>query len=114
MVALSIQLLDGPFSGVPGPLSFDLPQPVHHGDDAAAEQSAITVATGLSQNCGYTFGSLRLVPSLPSDDLAELGPHNRPGRVPGELEETPDVEYDASMWTDTEHEGFGAPDRRAP
>jgi hypothetical protein len=52
-----------------------------------------------------------------SDDLAELGPpdhRRRPGPVPEELEEIPDVEYDASMWTNAEQEGFGAPDRRAP
>ena len=25
-----------------------------------------------------------------------------------------DEPYDESMWSDAEHEGFGAPDRRAP
>jgi hypothetical protein len=72
----------------------------------------------LSQEYGDTLGVRRLVSDVArlSDDLAELGPPDprRPGPVPEELEEIPDVEYDASMWTDAEHEGFGAPDRRAP
>jgi hypothetical protein len=72
-----------------------------------------------SQEYGDTLGVRRLVSDVArlSDDLAELGPpdpRRRPGPVPEELEEIPDVEYDASMWTDAEQEGFGAPDRRAP
>ncbi|MEI8410224.1 MULTISPECIES: hypothetical protein [unclassified Kribbella] len=73
----------------------------------------------LSQEYGDTLGIRRLVSDVArlNDDLAELGPpdpRHRPGPVPEELEEIPDVEYDASMWTDAEHEGFGAPDRHAP
>jgi len=73
----------------------------------------------LSQEYGDTLGIGRLVSDVArlNDDLAELGPpdpRHRPGSVPEELEEIPDVEYDASMWTDAEHEGFGAPDRHAP
>ncbi len=50
----------------------------------------------LSQEYGDTLGIRRLVSDVArlNDDLAELGP--------------------ASMWTDAEHEGFGAPDRHAP
>ena len=73
----------------------------------------------LSQEYGDTLGIRRLVSDVArlNDDLAELGPpdpRHRPGPGPEELEESPDVEYDASMWTDAEHEGFGAPDRHAP
>ena len=73
----------------------------------------------LGQEYGDTLGIRRLVSDVArlSDDLAELGqpdPKHRPGPGPEELEEISDVEYDASMWTDAEHEGFGAPDRHAP
>jgi hypothetical protein len=34
--------------------------------------------------------------------------------APDVLEEISDEPYDESMWSDAEHEGFGAPDRRAP
>jgi hypothetical protein len=73
----------------------------------------------LSEQYGDTLGVRRLVSDVArlSDDLAELGPpdpHRGPGPVPEELEEIPDVEYDASMWSEAEHEGFGAPDRHAP
>jgi hypothetical protein len=50
-------------------------------------------------------------------DLDELGdpqPGHRPGPSLEDLEEIPDREYDASMWSDAEQEGFGAPDRHAP
>jgi hypothetical protein len=72
----------------------------------------------LSQEYGDTLGVRRLVSDVArlSDDRAEQGPpdpRRRPGPVPEELEEIPDVEYDASMWTDAEQEGFGAPERRA-
>ena len=72
----------------------------------------------LSQEYGDTLGVRRLVSDVArlSDDRAELGPpdpRRRPGPVPEELEEISDVEYDASMWTDAEQAGFGAPDRRA-
>lgn len=73
----------------------------------------------LSAQYGDTLGVRRLVSDVArlSDDLAELGPpdpRRGPGPVPEELEEIPDVEYDASMWSEAEHEGFGAPDRHAP
>jgi len=73
----------------------------------------------LSQEYGDTLGVRRLVSDVArlSGDLAELGPpdqHRRPGPVAEELEEIPDVEYDASMWSEAEQEGFGAPDRHAP
>lgn len=78
-----------------------------------------TAVGKLRQEYGDTLGIRRLVSDLARlrDDLDELGPpdpRHRPGPVPDDLEEIPDVEYDASMWTDAEHEGFGAPDRRAP
>jgi hypothetical protein len=68
---------------------------------------------------GDTLGVRRLVSDVRrfADDLDELGdprPGHRPGPPPEELEEIPDEEYDASMWSDAEHEGFGAPDRHAP
>lgn len=89
----------------------------------ASAQHALEVlharAGGIGQEYGDTPGGRRLVSDVArsSDDLAELGPpdpHHRPGPVPEELEEIPDVEYDASLWTDAEHQGFGAPGRRAP
>lgn len=95
--------------------------------DGSASVAAVQRALGalhdavgrLSQEYGDTLGVRRLVSDVGriSDDLAELGPpdpRHGPGPVPDELEEIPDVEYDASMWTGAEHEGFGAPDRHAP
>lgn len=73
----------------------------------------------LRREYGDTLGVRRLVSDVQrfDADLAELGdpqPGYRPGPAPEELEEIPDVEYDASMWSDAEQEGFGAPDRHAP
>ena len=77
----------------------------------------------ISQEYGDTLGVRRPASGTArsSDDLTEPGlsepgpsdPHHRPGPVPEQLEEIPDVEYDASLWTEAEHEGFGAPGRRA-
>lgn len=68
---------------------------------------------------GETLGVRRLVSDVQrlGTDLDELGdpkPGHRPGPPLEELEEIPDREYDASMWSDAEQEGFGAPDRHAP
>lgn len=73
----------------------------------------------LRHEYGDTLGVRRLLSDVRrfEDDLAELGepqPGHRPGPLPEELEEIPDVEYDLSMWSDAEQEGFGAPDRHAP
>ncbi|MBA2444018.1 MAG: hypothetical protein H0V49_01635 [Nocardioidaceae bacterium] len=68
---------------------------------------------------GDTLGVRRLVSDVDrlAADLDELGPP-APGHPRGpareDLEEIPDTPYDESMWADAEHEGFGAPDRRAP
>ena len=73
----------------------------------------------LRDEYGDTLGVRRLLSDVQrlGADLDELG-EPRPGRRPSapleELEEIPDSEYDASMWSDAEQEGFGAPDRHAP
>jgi hypothetical protein len=79
--------------------------------DAAAAQ--------LRDHYGDTLGIRRLLSDVSRlrADLDELGapaPGHRPGPAPDELEEIPDEPYDESMWSDAEHEGFGAPDRHAP
>lgn len=68
---------------------------------------------------GDTLGVRRLTSDVQrlGTDLDELGdpqPGGRAGASLDELEEIPDREYDASMWSDAEQEGFGAPDRHAP
>jgi hypothetical protein len=55
---------------------------------------------------------LRLEADL--DELGDPQPGYKRGPAPEDLEEIPDREYDASMWSDAEHEGFGSPDRHAP
>jgi hypothetical protein len=67
---------------------------------------------------GDTLGVRRLTSDVQriGADLDELGdpqPGYRPGPRPEDLEEIPDREYDASMWSDADQEGFGAPDRHA-
>ena len=68
---------------------------------------------------GDTLGVRRLTSDVArlSADLDELG-DPQPGHHPTprleDLEEIPDREYDASMWSDADQEGFGAPDRHAP
>lgn len=73
----------------------------------------------LRADYGDTLGVRRLTSDVQrlGADLDELGgprPGHRPAPDPEDLEEIPDNEYDASMWSDAEHEGFGAPDRHAP
>jgi hypothetical protein len=73
----------------------------------------------LRREHGDTLGIQRLVSDVSrfAADLAELGPPapgHRPAPAPEDLEEIPDEPYDESMWSDAEHEGFGAPDRHAP
>lgn len=68
---------------------------------------------------GDTLGVRRLTSDVQRlradlDELGEPAPGHRPGPPLDELEEIPDSEYDASMWSDAEQEGFGAPDRHAP
>ena len=68
---------------------------------------------------GDTLGVRRLTSDVErfAADLEELGspaPRHRPAPAPDELEEISDEPYDQSMWSDAEHEGFGAPDRHAP
>jgi hypothetical protein len=68
---------------------------------------------------GDTLGVRRLTSDVQrlGADLDELGdpqPGYHPGPSVDELEEIPDREYDASMWSDADQEGFGAPDRHAP
>jgi hypothetical protein len=68
---------------------------------------------------GDTLGIRRLTSDVHrlTADLDELGdpqPGHRPEPALDELEVIPDSEYDASMWSDAEQEGFGAPDRHAP
>jgi len=68
---------------------------------------------------GDTLGVRRLTSDVQrlGADLDELG-DPQPGHHPTprleDLEEIPDREYDASMWSGAEQEGFGAPDRHAP
>jgi hypothetical protein len=92
-------------------------------DALAATPGAVTfldAAVGrLRDYYGDTLGIRRLesVVSRLRADLDELGPPfpgHRPGPAPEDLEEIPDEPYDESMWSDAEHEGFGAPDRSAP
>ncbi len=69
---------------------------------------------------GDTLGVRRLTSDVQrlATDLDELGDpqpgHHHPTPRLEELEEIPDREYDASMWSGAEQEGFGAPDRHAP
>lgn len=68
---------------------------------------------------GDTLGIRRLTSDVQrlGADLDELGdpvPGHRPEPPLEQLEVIPDDEYDASMWSDAEHEGFGSPDRHAP
>lgn len=84
-----------------------------------AVTSLATAVARLRQEYGNTLGMARLSSDVDrfTADLDELGPpapgHQR-GLAPEDLLEIPDEPYDDSMWVDAEHEGFGAPDRRAP
>ncbi len=87
-----------------------------------AREAVATLASAvqrLSSHHGDTLGIRRLVSDVHRivADLDELGPPapgHPPSPAPEELMEIPDTPYDESMWSDAEHEGFGAPDRRAP
>jgi hypothetical protein len=73
----------------------------------------------LREEYGDTLGVRRLTSDVQrlGADLDELGdpqPGHRPAPRLEDLEEIPDREYDASMWSDADQEGFGAPDRHAP
>ncbi|MDQ3481761.1 MAG: hypothetical protein M3423_10620 [Actinomycetota bacterium] len=87
-----------------------------------AHEAVATLASAMQHLRSY-YGDTLGVRRLSSDvarlaaDLDELGPPapgHPPSPAPEELMEIPDTPYDESMWSDAEHEGFGAPDRRAP
>lgn len=88
-------------------------------DNVREHVSALTRAVETLQSLyGDTLGIRRLVSDVHrlTDDLDELGPR-QPGHVaPGTvtLEPIPDEPYDDALWADAEHEGLGAPGRRAP
>lgn len=68
---------------------------------------------------GDTLGVRRLTSDVQRldadlDELGEPQPGHRPPPHLEDLEVIPDDEYDASMWSDAEQEGVGAPDRHAP
>jgi hypothetical protein len=69
---------------------------------------------------GDTLGVRRVTSDVQrlGADLDELGDpqpgHHHPTPRLEDLEEIPDREYDASMWSDADQGGFGAPDRHAP
>ncbi|MDQ4084691.1 MAG: hypothetical protein M3165_02645 [Actinomycetota bacterium] len=97
-------------------------QPSAHTTVAGVQEALVRLARAVDQlraEYGDTLGVRRLSSDVErlGADLDELG-EPQPGyrRVPSleELEEIPDREYDASMWSDAEQEGFGAPDRHAP
>jgi hypothetical protein len=78
-----------------------------------------TAVARLRREHGETLGVRRLSSDVSRfvADLDELGPPapgHHPVPAPEDLEEIPDEPYDESMWSDAEHEGFGAPDRHAP
>lgn len=92
-------------------------------DPLDVARAAVTTLTTAVQHVrahyGDTLGTRRLASDVArfAADLDELGPPapgHPPGPAPGDLEEISDAPYDESMWSDAEHEGFGAPGRRAP
>ena len=92
-------------------------------DAVGAAREAIASLRTAVQRLRNEYGDTLGVRRISSDverfvaDLDELGgpaPGHRPGPAPDELEEIPDTPYDEAMWSDAEHEGFGAPDRHAP
>jgi hypothetical protein len=93
-----------------------------HTTVAGVQQALVRLAQAVEQlraEYGDTLGVRRLSSDVQrlGADLDELGdpqPGHRPGPSLEDLEEIPDREYDASMWSDAEQEGFGAPDRHAP
>ncbi|MPZ94055.1 MAG: hypothetical protein GEU96_03880 [Propionibacteriales bacterium] len=93
------------------------------GSSSDGVREAVATLQQAVERLRHEYGDTLGVRRLHSDvqrfeaDLAELGdpqPGHRPGPAPEELEEIPDDDYDASMWSDAEQEGFGAPDRHAP
>jgi hypothetical protein len=97
--------------------------PVASQDAVGATKEAVAALKAAVARVSAEYGDTLGVRRLKSDverfaaDLDELGtpaPGHRPGPAPDELEEISDEPYDESMWSDAEHEGFGAPDRRAP
>ena len=93
-----------------------------HSAVAGVRQAILQLEQALQQlraEYGDTLGVRRVTSDVRrlGDDLDELG-EPRPGHSPAprleDLEEIPDREYDASMWSGAEQEGFGAPDRHAP
>jgi len=86
-----------------------------------ARQCATALADAANQ-VQVTYGDTLGVRRLRSDVnrliecLDHLGPP-QPGHHPPQttaLETISDEPYDESLWVDVEHEGLGAPDRRAP
>jgi hypothetical protein len=93
-----------------------------HTTVAGVQEAIVRLSQAVEQlraEYGDTLGVRRLTSDVQrlGADLDELGdpaPGHRPAPSLEELEEIPDREYDASMWSDAEQEGFGAPDRHAP
>jgi hypothetical protein len=93
-----------------------------HTTVAGVEDAIVRLRQAVEQlraEYGDTLGVRRLSSDVQrlGADLDELGdpqPGYRPTPSLEDLEEIPDREYDASMWSDADQEGFGAPDRHAP
>lgn len=92
-------------------------------DSVVATREAVAALRAAVRRLCNDYGDTLGVRRLTSDvdrfvaDLAELGPPapgHRPCPPAHDLEEIPDTPYDDSMWSDAEHEGVGAPGRRAP
>jgi hypothetical protein len=97
-------------------------QPVTHTAVGGVQEAIVQLGHAVEQlraEYGDTLGVRRLTSDVErlGADLDELG-DPQPGHHPTprleDLEEIPDREYDASMWSDADQEGFGAPDRHAP
>jgi len=78
-----------------------------------------TAVLRLKREHGDTLGVTRLTSDVARfvadlDELGDPAPGHRALPHPDDLEVIPDEPYDQSMWSDAEHEGFGAPDRHAP
>ncbi len=88
---------------------------------AVARQHAGRLAAAVEQvraAYGDTLGVRRLRSDVNrlTECLDELGPPSPDHHLsaPVTLETIPDEPYDESLWVDVEHEGLGAPGRRAP
>ena len=93
-----------------------------HTSLSGVQEAILQLAQAVEQlraDYGDTLGVRRLTSDVQrlGADLDELG-DPQPGHHPTprleDLEEIPDREYDASMWSDADQEGFGAPDRHVP